>query len=1239
MRLWRPTLGGICALVLATTGCVGGGEDYIPIYFPQADVTGVPAAKPNPEIATPASRACHLQFHAELCVALKGARISVGNIAEGEEPLCTSTFGPIVLKLSGSTVTLEGETFPDIIVEGHGLPVPITINGRGDGDGKNNIGSGTLSGNGALQIDNFDFYISALDSVGAIDNFALTTGETAALPDMTPAVGSPISDTGELTLVGATTLGALFPSADEYLLDAGMTAILRGTLSPTPDTCDDAGLPTTFETVKLVQNSLGEEVPVPVPNSSVLEISSGTFIAQGATDVGPRFSATAKFRLTNISPQAVAVRIPPMLGAFLIESTGGLNQSIAPKGSIVLRITFQPTGARIKTAGTITETLTLGEDAFVLSAVAQAPEGLVVVDHITMQGAVVQAQIADLRFPTVAVPASPRRAWFSCQQILCGGSPFPTACAPCPDGAGAQCQLLAVNAQHAPTNEMDAACAPRHTDSEDVQALQLTSDGLLQSQVLVIRNMGVKPLTITDIRLRETVDSQSRGQFLFEPGSVFVADDITRRTATPAGADTPVTPFPLVLPPYDPPHETARLFLVVGYLPTDLQGADGRQAGVGTIVHDQAQLEIRGDAQQHVIRLKGDTTIQDVPALQVHFKTGSGSKARTDGAPFAFQGLTMETTDLAVPLFIQIAENATHSVRVTSLTITGEDASAFEWLDLPEKIQAKDPATRCSNPVFDAQGHIISVHTDLKPVPLAPQGYTLSPGATDPNTMPFFGCVNFHREPGAASAKRRYEATLRVTTQALGPDQKPLKNPDGSIKQSELAIPLLAVLDPLQGRLVFRVTQTMSLIMNQDFPSVASSYPADEIDALIAAGQATETDRFLYIGGIILDPFDEMTITDESGNVTNAPGDGHTAMLRGIDTRPTATTYEDPKLGDYTNLGFDALAPKGQQGLFFDYPNVPEQLRATTLKVFTGSLSYPGPVAPLATRPQQPSQCEAVDPCSAEGQRKYGSGPTQPGKKGVCAYFFISAGAPDSPSFHAADAMPGGSHHDLCATQDVPELVHDVPGGYQLDGELHFDVTLRFWGPTVFHNPAGQLGPKPVLDEFWRIGLTTGVVRPPRTTRAFNPIRTPRLNLGKLEYKMNLTDTTLEIPAICGENTDNIEIQGKRYSSWRYLRTLLSRDEEGKIPAGCPPEFTGGSAFLHGRPIDHETGIFTVVGATKFSANPDLTFVFQDVSVFLVLNGWLCDPNGSPDALEGERCYDTNINERDRRSQLTTTDR
>jgi hypothetical protein len=194
------------------------------------------------------------------------------------------------------------------------------------------------------------------------------------------------------------------------------------------------------------------------------------------------------------------------------------------------------------------------------------------------------------------------------------------------------------------------------------------------------------------------------------------------------------------------------------------------------------------------------------------------------------------------------------------------------------------------------------------------------------------------------------------------------------------------------------------------------------------------------------------------------------------------------------------------------------------------------------------------------------------------------------------------------------------------------------WGPNYFNSLTGPLGKYPPLDAVFNLTFTTGVLKPGIGPEGYEVIPDKRVNTAKAEHKINLNDPSMDTPPLCETSVKNRYIRGEYYSTWKYLAPLLVKDEEGVAPAGCPEPglpFTGGSAYLRGRPLDQETGIVTFVATAKFASDPNLTFAFKDVMFFIVLNGWFCDPNGSEAQFEGARCYDKTVNERDGLSTIS----
>jgi hypothetical protein len=240
--------------------------------------------------------------------------------------------------------------------------------------------------------------------------------------------------------------------------------------------------------------------------------------------------------------------------------------------------------------------------------------------------------------------------------------------------------------------------------------------------------------------------------------------------------------------------------------------------------------------------------------------------------------------------------------------------------------------------------------------------------------------------------------------------------------------------------------------------------------------------------------------------------------------------------------------------------------------------------------------------------------------------------------------MPDGEWQSMCDIVDKPQNIIDMNTGYySLDGSITFEeIGLRFFGPTYFHNPGGPLGPVPPMDVLFHTAFTTGALVPQETPEDFDVLPDERIDIQHQEYKINLDDPTHLNPQMCSKGVANRVFNGRTLSSWTYLAPLISKDEEGTIPAGCPQpginEHTGGSAFLHGRNLDHETGQVTFVAATKFGSSNDLTFAFKDIMMFVVINGWICDPLGNEEMYEGSRCYDVEFNDRDAAGQISMTE-
>lgn len=1218
------------------SACVGG-DDYTPVYFPPQEEAAPKA--PAPDISA-GGRQCTLSFTSQLCVAIKGDNIAVGS-EEGDE-LCAEV-PAFPIHVSGTKVTIKGSEFPDIEAEGHGLPAPITINGRGDGDGASNVGEGTIDASGNMTINNFSLFIVALGIVGEVPHLTLTTASTEEMPALPQLTGSPPDAAGAMTLVTGTVLGHIIDAADQYLKGASLTASLRGQLTPPISQCGGEGK-SEIEVKKITPSEDGKEDESPI-DENIMDVSEGTFIADGPLDVGDRFETTARFRVTNIGQKPLGLAIPSRAGPFHMRSISPLTRTISPKESFVLEVKFRPTTT--DKAGRITQTISIGPDQFTLAGVALAKSSKGQVGLVGEDGSVSELSKgkATVAVGTQVVSANAERAFFRCRAVKCGTtSKAWTACSECKDPSTEPCELLPISTKKRPMGETDDKCHALDPEAAPLFTIDLkgTTETKIsgQRQVLAIRNKGVSDMKVTSVSIVDESGSKSKGEFSIPPDSIFVAKSFADIqgdvTATLDGKKTQgrAARLPVVLPPYMPGYDERTMYVVITYRPSDLLGSDGREAIAGGDVEDKATLRIKTNAGEIVTKVSGKTAVHKVPALELYFKTSVGIRRVEDSGVFQLRGVGADTIALAVPLFLRVADAFEHTIRVTSISIAGGDSGNFAWLDTQEKISAQVPPSgkgiRCSIPTIDeTTGEMISENFNLKPVPLKPSGFDISPGAYTTNTMPFFGCVNFHREDGAT--KRLYEATLTVTSEELDPKGAPVRSPDGGNLQATLNAQLLAAVNPKSGKLVMRITQTMSGIMNPQTPFLSSVYSKG--DAAFVHGMKG-ADLQIFTSAFILDPFDEMTIkTSDGKEVVSIPGDGITAVFRAIDTHPVSEDYSNEALFDYASLLFDSARPAGTRGIFEDYPNLPQDAKANGWRIFTGSLSWPGPLVPRERAAEAPSSCKVINPCSREDMKLFTDEGVGSTGKGACAFFYASGARIDSPSF-------GDEYDKLCKNVDKPQELIDLNTGvYSVDGKIIVgNIRLRFFGPTYFHNPNGPLGPKPPLDELFDVGFTTGVLKPPSGPREINVLPDQRIDLSKGEFKINLNDKKSAIPPLCEKNTKNRLIQGRAYSTWKFLDGMLFKDEDGTIPTGCPDDgnkYTGGVAYLKGRDLDQETGTVTFVSASKFGSSDDLTFAFKDVMTFVVLNGWMCDPMGREEDFEGKRCYDTEFNERDAIGQVS----
>jgi hypothetical protein len=1240
------------AIAFVLLGTMGGcaGEDYTPVYFPPAD--DEVQKDPNPSVSD-ASRQCTMSFTSQICVQIKGQNLEVGT-SDGDA-LCAEV-PPFPIHVVGNSVSIKGSEFPDIEVEGHGLPAPITINARGNGDGTSNIAEGTIDASGNMAMEEFSLFIVALGIVGEVPNLTLTTGTTEELEYLPSASGSPPDASGAMTLVIATTLGHVIDAADEYLMGASLIASFHGKVTPALSECGGDG-ERSIEVKKVVISPDGQQTESALPEDRIMEVSSGTFISDTSADIGPRYEATAKFRVKNVSTKVQTLAIEPRKGPFHLSSaTTPLTGTLAPQQSFILDVAFRP--AQSDTApGVAKENISIGSDQFQLAGTALEKGGSGSVSVVDDDGDITIPDVSEVEVGDASMQANAERRFFLCDTLDCAGVPSVTSCKACPDPTASPCELLTVSTEGRPVAEMDAQCQPVDPDAAPMYTIDIKGSADItvyaQKQVLALRNRGVEDLTITSIQLEEVGGSSSTGQFtLPSEHSVFVAQSITEVqqevAKALAGEDAGGTKLPVTLPPYQPQYNESTAFIVVTYTPDDLLGADGQLAGVGSAVTDRALLKIETNQGDIVADVIGTTTISESPALELYFKTSTGTVQVEDGSAFPFRGVTAKTVDTAVPVFLKTSDTSGNSLRVTSISLTGDDEEHFRWLDTKEEIASVAPPSgkgmRCSIPIVDeTTGSMIDESFDLNPVQITASGFDMAPGAYSLSTMPLFGCVDFHRDEGSAVDKRIYETLLEIEAIELAASGLPAANPDGSPKKTVLSAKLLAAIDPLSGRFVLRVTQTMAAILNPKFPGLSAISSRKDLQHKIETGATKITDLQLFTGSMILDPFDEMTITtsDRARDLT-VPNDGITGVFRAIDTHPVTAAYDQEGLYDYTSLTFDDTLQTGLKGIFEDYEGVPEGTQVNSWRIYTSTLSYPGPLAPNDRIAHNPSDCITINPCDPEGLKLFTEAGAGDGK-GACAFFYASGGLYGSPAFHTAEEMDGGEYASLCNQVDKRQTLFDIDTGrYTVDGQMAFEeVGLRFFGPTYFNNPGSQLGATPPLDAIFHMAFTTGALMPQRDENDSNVLPDTRIDIAGGEYLINLTDTTAKNPAICERNTDNRILDGKTYSTWRYLDGLLFKDPEGTIPAGCPEEgssYTGGVAYLRGQPLDPVTGNVTFVAGAKFGSSDDLTFAFKDVMMFLVLKGWFCDPTGSEENLEGARCFDVLMNDRDAESQQSITE-
>ncbi|PIR24662.1 MAG: hypothetical protein COX62_00410 [Deltaproteobacteria bacterium CG_4_10_14_0_2_um_filter_43_8] len=1247
-KLYLYNLTGLFFALSLFTSCAG--EDKDLLFFPPP-VLETPAP---PSASAASEKSCDVTFTSQLCVSILGENISVG-VDEGEE-LCAEVAG-FPLHIRNGKISLKGSEFPDVEVSGHGLPAPITLNGKGSDSGENNIGEGTIDNAGNITINNFSFYINVLNASVEIPGFTLTTGSTSAL-DYLPAISGHSTDgSGAIKLVMAKTLGHTIDAADEFLLGASMQASFTGTVNPSLGECGDKDAPKALEVKQITFNTDGSKTEAALPDGNKLNISNGTYLSSDTHQVGSKYESSAHFRIRNTSSKSVAIKIPARKGSFLFHSDSSLTTELASKKSLFLDVTFRPK-QNVALPGENKETLLIGTELFEITGIALEESGDLSLAEVNDDGSIGRENVQELELGNVDVVTSPQRGFFKCEKITCNDTEIIHQCTTCGDPSQEACELLPISTEQTPLGEVDADCKPLRPLEKPLTVIDINETGKIslssQQSIVAVRNLGTKSITITEVTVEALSGTHANGEFTLLPGSIFLASEYAeaqKKINELTQQSNVRSALPLSLPPYEKGRNEVTAYIAILYHPKDLRGSNGSEAGIGSSTIDKAKITIKTEEDKNrSVIVQGSTSLFSIPALELYIKDPLSLKQIAHNQAYPFSGITQEIEDISVPLFLKLSDAAASPTRITSITISGNDADHFELLDTKEKIDSVQTVAgkklHCSIPSFDPNsGELMSESFDLKPVKINAPGYDLSPGEYTTENMPLFGCIRFKKT--SDSTQKSFEAELTVNAIELDNSKQPARNADGSPKESTLVIKLMAAVNPLKGKMVFRITQTLSVILTGDNSIVTGIDAYKEMKKNIDAGRAKKSDTQVFLSSVLLDPFDEITMKDSSGEeILSIPQDGITAVFRAVDNHVVDSKYGNEFLYDYINFPFDASRPEGQKGIFEDYPNVPEDTKVNGWRIFTSALSYPGPLAEREDLPNYPSECEIVDPCSKEGFIKYTKAGIGSDGKGACAFFYASAGKFDSPAFHAADELPGGMYQRMCNQVNQKQNILDVnTGRYQLNGQITFEeIGFRLFGPNFVHIPA-PYGPVPgakELDEIFHTAFTTGTLKPQENAEEPNVLPDEHIDISKKMYKINLDDKKHVNPPICNNNVSNRRYGNITASSWKYLKPYISLDEEGEKPAGCPSEpgenYAGGTAFLHGLPLDPDTHKISFVTAVRFKSSPELTFVFNDVMNFFVLNGWMCDPTGSEENFEGERCYDVELNDRDASTQVSILD-
>lgn len=156
---------------------------------------------------------------------------------------------PIPIKVSGNNLTMEGDSFPDILLTSLSTQADLLVNGKISG----NKGTGTYDpATGKIEITGFKFFIKIVakgttNELGTVDNLPAATFTTESIT----ATGNhdPIEETGKpldksdksIKLVSGLTVPTSVGLLSGPIGGGALTATLNGTLDQLPENCTAGG--------------------------------------------------------------------------------------------------------------------------------------------------------------------------------------------------------------------------------------------------------------------------------------------------------------------------------------------------------------------------------------------------------------------------------------------------------------------------------------------------------------------------------------------------------------------------------------------------------------------------------------------------------------------------------------------------------------------------------------------------------------------------------------------------------------------------------------------------------------------------------------------------------------------------------------------------------------------------------------------------------------------------------------